>query len=323
MQCRVCQADDPQELGILKPYLDYECMIYQCPSCACRFSQHDKDIYEKLHSGKSTVYAFHRNTADQARKFFLNKQVGRLRKYLFAGSKNVFVIDAIENLFSTGKVLEIGCSWGYLTSYFLLKGYQASGVDISPSAITHAREMFGNHFYTPDAPEVSAQVPYDAIVHVGTIGCVESPLEMTRDLLAMLRPGGILVFNTPNVAACRQNELWIRIAFPPDIVTLFSEKFWNDNFNEIADVQIKYEKPDGLIKFNKLRNNLSGVAREFPAPQRKICEVMDVNQDAGRENPFLSLLKTPVKPVFKLLGDIGLFPSYVPEFGMHVTMVKK
>ena len=45
---------------------------------------------------------------------------------------------------------------------------------------------------------IRAEAPYDFIYHVGMIGCVSDPVKLTRELLALLKPGGILLFNAPN-----------------------------------------------------------------------------------------------------------------------------
>ena len=54
--------------------------------------------------------------------------------------------------------------------------------------------------------------PYDVIYHVGLIGCVADPIAFTRRLLAMLKPGGTLLFNAPNrdAFAWKGSCGWIR-----------------------------------------------------------------------------------------------------------------
>ena len=93
------------------------------------------------------------------------------------------------------------------------------GIDVSPEASTSARASFGDHFAVGlDA----AQPPYDVIYHVGLIGCVDDPIALTRRLLAMLKPGGLLLFNAPNRDALGlDGQLWLDSAPPPDLVTLF------------------------------------------------------------------------------------------------------
>lgn len=49
---------------------------------------------------------------------------------------------AFENLkINKGKVLDIGCGWGYLSLQITQKGNDVTGIDISEKAIQYAKKM--------------------------------------------------------------------------------------------------------------------------------------------------------------------------------------
>src|SRR5262249_38837873 len=147
-------------------------------------------------------------------------------------------IDKIEQGPRNAKLLEIGCSRGYLTSYFILAGYSITGVDVSPTAIQSAKDVFGDHFVLSGDASIAQNAPYDVIYHVGTIGCVSDPVAMTNGLTRLLKPGGKLLFNSPNVQGCwLDGQLWVDSAPPPDVVSLFSPGFWTKHFGDVADVR--------------------------------------------------------------------------------------
>ena len=54
------------------------------------------------------------------------------------------IIDHFKNLFTSKKVLDIGCGYGRLISILLLIASQVYGIDISPWAITEARKHIKN-----------------------------------------------------------------------------------------------------------------------------------------------------------------------------------
>jgi len=74
------------------------------------------------------------------------------------------------------------------------------------SAIEAAMAYFGPYFVTcNDSFEVVTEdILHDAIYYVGTIGCVEAPGDLTRNLLKRLKLGGMLIFNAPNRVVCDQ-----------------------------------------------------------------------------------------------------------------------
>jgi SAM-dependent methyltransferase len=111
------------------------------------------------------------------------------------------------------------------------------GVDVSAEAVESARLAFGDHFALAGSAVILSEAPYDVIYHVGMIGCVADPIGLTSQLLAMLKPGGKLLFNAPNRQACTfRGQLWIDSAPPPDVVTLFPPGFWKQRFSDTADV---------------------------------------------------------------------------------------
>jgi SAM-dependent methyltransferase len=100
------------------------------------------------------------------------------------------------------------------------------GVDVSADAVGAARAAFGDHFGA-GCDAAALRAPFDIIYHVGLIGCVADPIDLTRRLLRMLKPGGMLLFNAPNrMALSLRDQLWFDSAPPPDLVTLFAPGFW-------------------------------------------------------------------------------------------------
>src|SRR5205814_1852125 len=88
-----------------------------------------------------------------------------------------------------------------------------------------------------DSSSLQLGAPYDIIYHVGMIGCVADPIELTKQLLAMLTPHGRLLFNAPNRQSCSlRGQLWLDSAPPPDLVTLFPPGFWKRQFYASAAV---------------------------------------------------------------------------------------
>ncbi len=327
MKCRICHSSSVDVIGTLQPYFDYECRIMDCQQCGCRFAVYEEGIYEKLHSAAAHSYEFHNTIAQEAYTYYQQGKVDALRTYLSRGHpKNTFIISTIDSLEHCRNLLEIGCSKGYLTSYFIRKGYNIKGVEVSESAVQAARQLFGDHFVLSDSPQIERNAPYDAIYHVGTIGCVESPLEMTNKLLALLKPGGHLVFNAPNKDSCIENQqIWINDTPPPDLVTLFPASFWHEQFAQITEVSVDIR----TVSINKALNIFWKKVMDKPWYYKPRGYLFSSNINNSPEKMMEATLVTKIQkklipPVKSILQSLGHISNLYPDpFGVYVILTKK
>jgi SAM-dependent methyltransferase len=316
------------EAGEVEYYSGFAWTVYDCLACSCRFTKHDESIYNWLHSQPTSIYGIYRELADKSKRLFDQRDLAGLKQELFKTSKYKFIIESVERQPRSIRLLEVGCSRGYLTSYFILAGYQITGVDVSPKAIAGAREAFGNYFISADSPAIRDQAPYDVIYHVGTIGCVGDPLGFTHHLLGMLKSGGQLLFNAPNADSCwLKRQLWIDAAPPPDLVTLFRPGFWRKQFSSVADVVEEVEMCPSDKAFGISLRKIFGRKWQKPAPLA--LDVSLNNYQMGRlENHGVSdqLWRIFERGAFKtgLSTHLSSFTPNLPSpFGLFVKMTKR
>ena len=315
MICRACGSSKTRRLGRLEPYLDYSADVYACHGCGCRFCEHDADVHERLHATGTGGYAGHVLHAQRAAEYFNRGDVSGLRRYVCSMRTLRHVVKAVEAVGGARRVVEFGCSRGTLSSYFILAGYQTLGVDVSATTVEAATRLFGPHFVTMGSARIEAERPFDAVVHTGTIGCVASPLDFTRMLLDLLRPGGVLAFNSPNVAACRPGRLWIDGATPPDLVTLFDARYWQERFGDEADVSVYRELESGPARLNRMLRGIS-------PPPRRALHGEPGQASSGRRGFGKRLLAAG----FAAVGRMGLgrlLAARPTMYGMMVTMIKR
>jgi SAM-dependent methyltransferase len=243
-------------IGEVEYYSGYRFAIYDCAGCRCRFTEHLDAIYEALHSNASSCYGLQLEMARTSKELFDDQDIVGLKRQLCVNPKYKFIIESIDDYPKTARILELGCSRGYLTSYFIAAGYDIIGADVSASVIDSAKADFGPYFFEATSPAIADRSPYDVIYHIGTIGCVADPIGLTCSLLRMLKPGGKLLFNAPNVNACwLKGQLWLDFAPPPDVVTLYMPGFWSRFFSieayvfeEIENCPPEYSLHVGLRK---------------------------------------------------------------------------
>ena len=333
-KCRICGSGNVRTAGFVEYYSGFAWPIYDCSDCRARFTKHDETMYDAMHRESGSVYNVYRGLLDESTKAFKGCDINALKQILSRASKYKFIIDEVERGPRSARLLEIGCSRGYLTSYFILSGYQITGVDISESAVESAREAFGDHFVLQGDPLIEDGVPYDVIYHVGTIGCVADPLGLTRRLLRLLKPGGYLLFNSPNLESCwLVDQLWIDAAPPPDLVSIFPPGFWMKHFEREAQVEEQIENCQhdkslaiGLRQLFGRRWN-----KPVPVPLDQSSDRYVTGNGSNRLNGQRRIFRDGAWQVFeKSILKLGyktglarLVPARPAEFGLFVKMTRR
>jgi SAM-dependent methyltransferase len=327
MNCRICYSNTVRELGTAEFYQGYSWEIYECDECGCRFTRYEPEVYDALHANEHSRYGGYQSIARQCQQLFTARDLSGLRSHLCVASKSRFVIGEVQKRPDVKRVLEIGCSRGYLTSFFILAGYDIEGIDLSPEAVNAANNAFGDHFRLATPEAIQQRNPCDAIYHVGMIGCVEDPSEYTHRMLAVLKPGGILLFNAPNVEACwMDGQLWLDSAPPPDVVTLYRKGFWTKRFAHIADVEehVEFHPPEMALALQIKRWRHS--AWKKPRPEPLIRSAPSTGGDMCKPRPvgrqLVSRLSLSLRKFAALVGTARLVAPFPTDFGLFVKMTK-
>lgn len=110
-----------------------------------------------------------------------------------------------------GRVLDCACGVGYGTRRLVDRCdavTEAVGVDLSPDAVAYARERYGHpriSFRASDAMSLEEPDGFDTVVSLETIEHVPDPEGFVERLVALLRPGGVLVASVPTTPSVDLN----------------------------------------------------------------------------------------------------------------------
>lgn len=105
----------------------------------------------------------------------------------------------IERWIGVGSLLELGCAHGFFLHEAALRGWQVTGVDISPAAIEEGRRRFGLRLVR--GPLDSATLPgesFDVIYSHHMLEHTPDPCRVLSEATRRLRSGGLLVVAVPN-----------------------------------------------------------------------------------------------------------------------------
>lgn len=114
----------------------------------------------------------------------------RLRRMAYLGT----------HLGTGSKVLEVGCSSGFMLFPLIAAGHDCTGVEPSGLFSEYLRTRGLPVWASLDQLTQSGQVQFDIILHFFVLEHIASARAFLEDQLALLRPGGKIVFEIPNVA---------------------------------------------------------------------------------------------------------------------------
>jgi SAM-dependent methyltransferase len=186
MICRICSNE--KGLKILQVQ---EALYIRCPMCRCLFI----DPYP----GRETNTAFQGLEVvermvkeDEGRRDYYLRRLERLERRMGPS-------------FRDSRLLEIGCGTGILLQEARGRGWRADAIELSAELATRARR--NNPAAAIITGDIVNQEPagraYDAIISLDVLEHVLSPMTMAENCRELLKPGGLLLLQTPNTCSLR------------------------------------------------------------------------------------------------------------------------
>lgn len=100
-----------------------------------------------------------------------------------------------------GKILEVGAGIGCTVKVFEEAGFQAEGIDPDGKFLNYSRDHFQTRVRTCSLYDLDAQQQYDAVLLVHVIEHLRSPAAALTRIARVLKPGGMLYVECPNLSA--------------------------------------------------------------------------------------------------------------------------
>ena len=206
--CVICGADVPAEsIGIIREHeyvtTDREFPVFQCPQCQCVYMNPRPDVSE-LGVLYSNDYYSNNLNLDGAEAEKKQSFVQRLFYRIHCDNYRRRLLPYLENRDETRplRVLDVGCGVGAQLEAVreaLGGNIETHGIELGERAADMAEsrghKVHRGRFEELELPEGHFDVVYS--IHV--IEHVERPDEFFRKCLSLVRPGGIVMIETPNV----------------------------------------------------------------------------------------------------------------------------
>ena len=197
--CLVCASKENKKIFSCEKF-----ELFKCGSCHNAWlSSRGRETYEE--------------------EFYTDKAAAYYRNYKKDYNENEYpiplykkVVSDIKYLgYSSGRLLEIGCSKGIFLHLADKEGFSVYGLDTSQYAIDYIRDNFSLPAACSDLAGASfPDSSFDIVVMIDVLEHIGDTEEILRQIYRILKPGGIMVIDTPNEASLinRLSFFWYKFS---------------------------------------------------------------------------------------------------------------
>jgi len=199
----VCTTDGATPLVIVRGFT-----YWACQQCQCAFLDGVDEQSQTAH-----------HTDPDYRQ-------GRIAAERAHSRHNEWLVRALLRHRRAGKALDVGCGAGYFVKAMSVAGFDATGVDLGRENVQFAGSALGVRVLDENFLEMEEE--QDIITMHQLLEHVPSPMTFLSKALQLLRPGGLLMLSTPNLALARRLArlpapiLGDALGHPPSHCTLFA-----------------------------------------------------------------------------------------------------
>jgi 2-polyprenyl-3-methyl-5-hydroxy-6-metoxy-1,4-benzoquinol methylase len=183
-----------------------------------------------------------------------------------------FLIEEINRHTAKGKLLDVGCGYGFFLLEAQKNGWEVFGTELSEIAVSYAntKQNLPNVFYTDLSGNVFENQKFEAINLTNVLEHVPSPTKTLLDCKKILSDNGVLTIRVPNMdfnelkrklmpilkilRLGKDGELTYLASPPPIHLSGFSQKTLHKYFEKVGlqAVEIKPSKLSSLAQENAI-----------------------------------------------------------------------
>lgn len=202
--------------------------VRECPACGSevRVQLGQKSTFELLScSSCGTVYTATLPRTQAIKEYSNYYDAENLLVPKFIQQRLGEIVSGFECYRERNRLLEVGFGAGSLLEAAVADGWDVEGVEVSESAVVHAREAGYKTFWGELQDARYADSSFDVVVASELLEHLPAPATMVGEVARILRPGGLFWATTPNAKglSSRMLDLDWSVICPPEHLQLFSE----------------------------------------------------------------------------------------------------
>jgi 2-polyprenyl-3-methyl-5-hydroxy-6-metoxy-1,4-benzoquinol methylase len=177
LPCAICESNKNENYVLL--YRLGDCDIIKCKSCGLVYVN---SLFEEIKRASGKVYASE-----------VYEQIGKTLLKRFSTD-----IVKIETLTKKGKILDIGCGYGYFLTIAKQRGWQCTGVEINEELASYLNTKKGLNVRAGTLSEQNYETEsFDVITMFNIIEHLLYPAKAMAEVNRILKKEGLLVVETP------------------------------------------------------------------------------------------------------------------------------
>lgn len=186
--------------------IDVEMEEVSCPFCGRAEYRllHREDPFQMVKcSSCQFIYLNPRPTGDALLRFYQDylpedessvEAWKRMMESVFEKAANL-----IERYKKRGRLLDVGCGFGFFLSEMRGRGWEVLGVEISQKAIDYAKQSLGLTVYPGPLERIAfPESDFDVVSGFYVIEHLPQPMEFLKECYRILKPGGLLLLRYPH-----------------------------------------------------------------------------------------------------------------------------
>ena len=250
--CCICNRNETKEVKINNKY-----MLVRCKFCGLIYvnPQHGLEELKKIYSDD---YFLSRNSDELGYDDY------------FSDSENIMKtamrrLKVIEKIISPGRLLDVGCAYGFFLEAAKRRGWQAWGVELAKTPAAYARDILGFKVLCQDIESVNlGGEKFDAVTLWDVIEHLADPRKVVEKLRSLIDDHGLLILTTPDIeslpARITRNR-WIGFKSPDEHLWYFSRC---TIIKLLESAGFKVEKTFYAGKYIKLGMYMSRLSKYIP-----------------------------------------------------------
>lgn len=202
------------------------------------------------------------------------------------------ISDELHQYIPKGKILDIGCAAGTFLAFLRDQGWDVAGVELDSRAVRFAQQEFGLTILNDALESLDTDQyhkSFEAVTMLHLIEHLDDPASILAVVLRLLRPGGMLVVETPTFDSLVFKLLGKRERSLScgGHIFFFTVDTLSRLMSKIGFEVVAWRKVGRRLSIGRLLWNL-GVMSKNETVQRRVQSVID-RYDLQRSGPRISM----------------------------------
>ncbi|MEW5724951.1 MAG: class I SAM-dependent methyltransferase [Thermodesulfobacteriota bacterium] len=200
--CPVCGGDRFELWFVKQGFAIRRCLDGECCGHVFADPQIKEDVLREAYRGTGSDEASGRSANDLWIEVLLSEANQSYDRSKFQHGVKAIEAALLTERSGRPRVLDIGCSIGHFLEVAREAGWDAVGLELNRKAVAHAREVLGLDVREQVLEEAGfAPATFDAVTMWGVIEHLKRPVETLREIVPLLKPGGVFLTFSPNGAS--------------------------------------------------------------------------------------------------------------------------